>query len=179
MYDGNETVASSSLFNTDIQGVFTGSFTSRFFGLTAAKRQYRLNVEPDEAAERCRGAFSEMGRRVRLATAPDALAMVFYPHFHNPFLMTAEFDGKQMLVHYYSSRTPASLVYSRLSFSAWEKKMPEASIQRVEPVTIKPQIIKPEYHSNTNADGNAEGASGDKTDAGANQQTAGGKDVRQ
>lgn len=172
LFDGEYIAASSNLFNTDIQGAFTGSFTSRFFGLTAAKRQYKLSIGPEEAKEYCRKAFSEMGRKVRLTTAPDALAIVFYPHLHNPFLMTAELEGKQMLVHFYSARTPASLVFAMLSFSKWEKKMPADSIQRAELITMVPQIVKPEKRSTESADD----ASEEKNDEGRASSSAEGKD---
>ncbi len=144
VYDGEKIKASSNLFNTDIQGTFTGSFTSRFFGLTAVKRQYKFSVTQKEAEKLCRKAFADMGRRVELDSAPDALALVFFPHLHNPFVMTADIEGRQLLLQYYTARTILSPLFARLYLSKWEKLVAADGFQRVELVTIKPQLVTPE-----------------------------------
>ena len=143
VFDGEKTVA-AGIFNTDIQGAFSGSFTSRFLGLTTVKRQYKFNVEQPEAREMCKKAFSDMGRRVELVTAPDAAAVVYYPHLHNPFVLTADFEGRQLLLQYYTARTIPSVLFGRLYLSKWEKLIPPDVFERTEMVTVKPQLVVPE-----------------------------------
>lgn len=151
-------IAASDLNTLNFQGLYDGSLDARLFGLRVRRRQYRMHMKAGEMREACEKAFSELGRPVRLKTAPDALAVRCFPPMFKPCILTVEYEGRNVLLSFYASNSLFSFVNAARGLRSWERKMPKNQIEKTA-VTIKPQLIVPEPANPPGETGN----SGDKT----------------
>ena len=132
--------AGNRLFTPTFSGFYSGSLSARLFGLTVKKRQFRFRLPKKDRVPAIQKAFFDMGRAVKLKTAPDALAVLCYPLLHNPCVMTAEFEKDDVLLCFYAARTLRSPLNALLRFSAFQKRMPENAISK-EKVSMECQVI--------------------------------------
>lgn len=151
--EGRLLMAAENVRTLDFHGLYAGLYASHLFGLTVHRKQYRVKLKSADGKERTpsqealRGiveaSFLPMGRPAALRSAPDAAAVMTYPLLFNPCLLTAEFAaGGQMLVCFYTARTPLSRLNVRRSCAGWLKKLPADVVPAEEtPVTLKEQIL--------------------------------------
>ena len=140
--DADGCIVAGNVLDSVFQGFYSGSLSARLFGLKVKKRTYRTAVREAALADAVAHAFAEMGREVRLAEAPGALAVLCYPLLHNPCLLTAELTDKadELLVTFYAARTLRAPLNAAGRFAEWKKKLPEGTL--VEEADEKPKREK-------------------------------------
>lgn len=113
-YAGTVIVAAKNLLRYRGEGGFVGADSARFFGVRSEMKQYvipRKKVEEVHAA--CFELMLNLGRRVYLYSAPDALTVLCRPAFRAPLIVTMEAKGVQLLVCVYTARTLLSRLNMR------------------------------------------------------------------
>ena len=114
-------------------GVFNGTGAARVFGLSVRKRQYAVtetSVQPETA---CAEAFSHLGRRISLDTAPELTAVFYSPVLFNPSVLTAAEAGELLEVCVYTARTPTAFLNAAHAFRKWRRFMPEGLREKETP----------------------------------------------
>lgn len=123
-YDGKDLVAGKGIFSR-LSGPPSGIQSARIFGILDTRRQYALPEGDKNWVKKCREAFYQMGRTVKLANDPEAETVLFMPLLYNPSLLKIEFEEDVMYLTVYTARTPATYLNAFHAFRAWEKRMPE------------------------------------------------------
>ncbi len=96
--------AAKNLFEVQADHIFSGSDAVRVFGLRTETRQYMIAGKVQAVHEKCIQAFSNLGRRLYLKTAPEALAMLCFPFGRNPLVVTLEAKENQLLLSVYTAK---------------------------------------------------------------------------
>lgn len=112
-----------SVVDLFLQGTFSGTLSSRVFGLSSRTRTYRIKLDAGQTAGQCLYAFSIIGRLLLLNTSPDTMNMLSVPSMRNPSVMVAALKGSDLIVTTYTARTPFAFLNARVNFSRFEKLM--------------------------------------------------------
>ena len=59
-------------------------------------------------------------------------------------MLTADFDGQQVLIQYYTAKTLPSPFFALLYFRRLEKRLPSGAFVRCERITVAPQLLMQE-----------------------------------
>ncbi len=141
--EGSKIVASDTIFDLNYQGMYAGTLAARVNGLTEKRRQYRLKLRNYEVRPAVEKALEKVGKPAALRTAPDAMCALCFPILHNPCFLTAEYNGRDVLVCFYTARTLFSFLNAARGFAALERKLGKENLTRVK-VTEEPKVTEPE-----------------------------------
>lgn len=140
--NGAVIVAAKNIYEMQGTEFFHGSDCARMFGLHTMKRRYVFHGNVQSLYEKCVKSFADLGRRVYLTEAPDALAMLCRPLVGSPAVVTLEGEGHALELNVYIARSPLCLVYGRRIM----KRIDEALPIELKELVIQPQP-KPEEQS--------------------------------
>lgn len=135
--DGAVITAAQNLFRVRNDSFFNGADFARYFGLHTEMHQYTVEEkELEKTRENCVKAFFCLGRRAYLYTAPDTLAMLYRPAWHNPMVVTFDAENTQLLLCIYTARSPLAKWHSKRAMKALNELLPK-NLKETE-VTMKP-----------------------------------------
>ena len=119
--NGSYIAEAESIFKMNFNGVFSGAFSVRLFGVSERKKTYVINDESVNVPEVCVRSLDFIGKPVMLMNSPDEAAAMAFPYFFSPYIMTVAFDGNKADVGFYTSRSLISFVKARLGFKRFRK----------------------------------------------------------
>ena len=123
---GDVITAAQNLFQVRNDNFFNGADFARYFGLRTKMRQYTVDEsELEQTRKECAKAFFCLGRRAYLYTAPDTLAMLYRPAWHNPMVVTFDAEGNQLLLCVYTARSPLAEWHIKRAMKALNELLPK------------------------------------------------------
>lgn len=132
--------AAQNLFQVRNDSFFNGAGFVRYFGLHTEMHQYTVDKKDLEQARKdCAKAFFCLGRRAYLYTAPDTLAMLYRPAWHNPMVVTFDAEDTQLLLCIYVARSPLAKWHCKRAMKALNELLPK-KLKETE-VTMKPYCV--------------------------------------
>lgn len=117
-------VAADRLIHMNFQGINSGSFAVRFFGVNHLIRHYEAK-DPTAALEQALEIFSALGRPVLFSESPEEKACLVRPPFENPSIMTLEQTEQGLLLNVYTARTLLAVLSRARAVAAFEKRLPQ------------------------------------------------------
>ena len=138
----NAIAATRNIFEVQTAGVLRASGTARLRGVTEFREQYELRGRLEEAQHACVLAALQMGRQVLLRSAPDTLAVLHWPTFRNPAVLTLESRDRQLLLCCVTAKNVLAERNAEKIFRTWQEAMPDV-LKKV-PVSLEPQCIRTE-----------------------------------
>lgn len=122
----------------DVRGA--GSVFMR--GVTEYRKQFRLNGDLQDAENACVKAALQMGQQVILRSAPNTLAVLHWPTFRNPAILTLENEERDLLLCCVTAKNVLASRNAEKVFQTWMLGMPD--ILREVSVSREPQCIRSE-----------------------------------
>lgn len=123
---GEVITAAQNLFRVRNDSFFNGADFARYFGLHTEMHQYTVDKSDLEQVRRdCAKAFFCLGRRAYLYTAPDALAMLYRPAWHNPMVVTFDAEDTKLLLSIYAARSPLAKWHIKHAMKALNEVLPK------------------------------------------------------
>lgn len=141
----------------DMQGLSSSSLGSGLFGLKTVTRQYHSEADGGRITKVCVTALRKLGRRTYLSSAPDAYVTFKTGAFWNPFILTAEIDGPDMLVVFYTAKAIFARLHAKRILKKFEKYCAELELENRE-ITMIPEIDEPVQEAETEDTDEAENA---------------------
>ena len=109
--------AGDSVF--DVQGINNGLISSYIFGVTSYKKKFRSVSEGKKLSEISENALRKMGLLIKLKNAPDIFGIYSSRTMHNPFIITAEYEGEEVTMTFYTARTIMARINAWSAFGNW------------------------------------------------------------
>ncbi|MBQ0037386.1 MAG: hypothetical protein KBS74_01805 [Clostridiales bacterium] len=134
-------MAAQNIFQVRTDSLFNGADGARYFGLRVEKHQYQCQEKDvPRVRKRCARAFFYMGRRAYIFTAPESLAMLYRPAFHNPTVVTLEAEENRFLLCVYTARTLLASFHIKHTMKKISEVLPEE--MKETDVTMTPVCIE-------------------------------------
>lgn len=124
--DGAVIVAAEKLYNIQTHSLSTGADKVRFLGVHGSKRQYGISGDIEKTHEECIRAFAEIGRKVFLYSAPNALCTLRSPLWGPPILVSLEAEENCLNMELYTARGVLAGLRIRNTIKKVEELFPDS-----------------------------------------------------